>query len=131
MKLIHAIILLKLWTVKVLYESTDKTEYVLANIDTNANVTAGSELKVDFVVRGTVGAPHTATATLEKVNTGTVTKHTLQTRPPIPTTHSTFKTSTGSHSTIKETRGPTATVATTVGFGRYNVTFVYIDISIN
>lgn len=54
-----------MWNAKIIHESSDRKEFVLTNVDVSEHVMAGSTLKLDFIVRGTVGPIHTATVTLE------------------------------------------------------------------
>lgn len=101
----------------MIHNSTDKTEFVMTNIDTNGILMAGKTLKIDFLVRGVPDTNHYGTLTVEHTGTVTVQPTTPKT---VPTkSHTTHWMTTGTHST---NGGPTVT---TVGFGRYKVN-VYV-----
>ncbi|CAG2205957.1 unnamed protein product [Mytilus edulis] len=67
---------LQVWNAKIIHESSDRKEFVLTNVDVSEHVMAGSTLKLDFIVRGTVGPIHTATVTLETGYAGPATTST-------------------------------------------------------
>ncbi|XP_076085701.1 endoglucanase A-like [Mytilus galloprovincialis] len=108
---------LQVWNAKMIHNSTDKTEFVMTNIDTNGILKAGQSLKIDFLVGGVPDTNHYGTLTVENTGTATVQPTTLKT---VPTkSHTTQQMTTGTHST---NGGPTVT---TVGFDRSNMRHDY------
>ncbi|VDI70933.1 Hypothetical predicted protein [Mytilus galloprovincialis] len=94
---------LEVWNAKVIHESSDRKEFVLTNVGVSGHVMAGSTLKVDFIVRGTVGSIHTVT--FETVYAATTT-HAATTPTTVATTTTPKTIATTTPTTIVTTTTP-------------------------
>ncbi|XP_071162430.1 mucin-2-like isoform X2 [Mytilus edulis] len=96
---------LQVWNAKIIHESSDRKEFVLTNVDVSEHVMAGSTLKLDFIVRGTVSPIHTATVTLETGYAATTT-HAATTPTTVATTTTPKTIATTTPTTIVTTTTP-------------------------